>query len=167
MPLTLRLAGLAALVSCSDNNGTGTNQTPVDLRLQEVVSGLSAPLHLTSPPEDDRLFVWFPSPHVRAKSANDVMAVSSRARSNNSAPCSANMRTMSRSGIDKLLRVELLVASDAGTAGLRGSGQIIVERLAVIGAERHVDDVGAIFGVAVAIGVDGPLDRLHQRDAAA
>ena len=37
------------------------------------------------------------------------------------------MRAMlKRSGIDKMLRVELLVASDAGAARLRGSGQIIV-----------------------------------------
>jgi 23S rRNA (adenine2030-N6)-methyltransferase len=44
----------------------------------------------------------------------------------NDAEVEAFMRTMARSGIEKLLRVELLVASHTGTAGLRGSGQIIV-----------------------------------------
>ncbi|NWG25074.1 MAG: 23S rRNA (adenine(2030)-N(6))-methyltransferase RlmJ [Pseudorhodoplanes sp.] len=44
----------------------------------------------------------------------------------NDAEVGAFMRTLWRSGIEKLLRVELLAESGAGTVGLRGSGQIIV-----------------------------------------
>ena len=58
--MTLRiLAALLALAACSDGAPSGGGPPPRDasIRLQRVVSGLSSPVHLTSPPGDPRLFV--------------------------------------------------------------------------------------------------------------
>ena len=46
-------------------------------------------------------------------------------------------------------------------------GQIVVEGLAVVRTERHVDDVDSVIRVAIAVRVDGELHSLDERDAIA
>lgn len=56
----MKLAAAALLVLSCGGNGPGEPAivTPdVDLALQPIATGLSSPVHLTSPPNDDRLFV--------------------------------------------------------------------------------------------------------------
>lgn len=52
---------VAALLLLACSNGTGTGEAPgggpAAVRLEEVASGLSSPVHLTAPSGDDRLFV--------------------------------------------------------------------------------------------------------------
>lgn len=56
----MKIAAMLLALSCSGNGGPGEPAviTPrVDLALQPVASGFSSPVHLASPPDDDRLFV--------------------------------------------------------------------------------------------------------------
>lgn len=56
----MKIAAMLLALSCSGNGGPGDPAviTPnVDLALQPIASGLSSPVHLASPPNDDRLFV--------------------------------------------------------------------------------------------------------------
>ncbi|HEX7089792.1 MAG TPA: PQQ-dependent sugar dehydrogenase [Longimicrobiales bacterium] len=59
----LALAALAALLGCGGSEPTppeppgGDGDPPAAIRLVEVAAGLASPVHLTSPPGDDRLFV--------------------------------------------------------------------------------------------------------------
>lgn len=56
----MKIAAMVLALSCSGNGGPGDPAviTPnVDLALQPIASGLSSPVHLASPPNDDRLFV--------------------------------------------------------------------------------------------------------------
>jgi len=50
---------------------------------------------------------------------------------------------------------------------LDGGGEVVVERLAVGRAERHVDDVDAVAELAVTVGVQRELHALDQGDARA
>lgn len=53
------LLALLVLSACSSVDGNGPNPLPADFRisLQEVASGLTSPVYVTSPPADSRLFV--------------------------------------------------------------------------------------------------------------
>jgi hypothetical protein len=56
----MKIAAMLLVLSCSGNGGPGDPAvTPpnVDLALQPVANGLSSPVHLASPPNDDRLFI--------------------------------------------------------------------------------------------------------------
>lgn len=57
----MKLAALFLALSCGGNGGPGDPAiiTPpnVDLALQPIANGLSSPVHLASPPNDDRLFI--------------------------------------------------------------------------------------------------------------
>ncbi len=56
----MKIAALFLALSCSGSSGPGDPAvvTPtVDLALQPIATGLSSPVHLASPPSDDRLFV--------------------------------------------------------------------------------------------------------------
>jgi len=59
--VAMKVAVFLLALSCSGNGGPGDPAvipTPsVDLALQPVASGLSSPVHLASPPNDNRLFV--------------------------------------------------------------------------------------------------------------
>lgn len=56
----MKIAAMLLALSCSGNGGPGDPAVitlNVDLALQPIASGLSSPVHLASPPNDDRLFV--------------------------------------------------------------------------------------------------------------
>lgn len=57
----MKLATLLLALSCGGNGGPGDPATitppNVDLALQPIANGLSSPVHLASPPNDDRLFI--------------------------------------------------------------------------------------------------------------
>ncbi len=56
----MKIAALLLALSCDGNGGPGEPViiTPkVDLALQPIASNLSSPVHLASPPNDDRLFI--------------------------------------------------------------------------------------------------------------
>lgn len=58
--VAMKIAALLLALSCGGNGGPGDPAiiTPtVDLVLQPIASNLSSPVHLASPPNDDRLFV--------------------------------------------------------------------------------------------------------------
>ncbi len=56
----MKIAAMVLALSCSGNGGPGDPAVitlNADLALQPIASGLSSPVHLASPPNDDRLFV--------------------------------------------------------------------------------------------------------------
>lgn len=57
----MKLAAMLLALSCGGNGGPGDSAiiTPpnVDLAFQPIANGLSSPVHLASPPNDDRLFI--------------------------------------------------------------------------------------------------------------
>ena len=50
---------------------------------------------------------------------------------------------------------------------VKGRREVIVKRRAVVSAQRHVDDVDGIRGVAIAVRIDREVHSLDQADAAA
>lgn len=64
----MKMAAMLLALSCGGNGGPGDPGiiTPnVDLALQPIASGLSSPVHLAAPPDDDRLFVVEQSGRIR------------------------------------------------------------------------------------------------------
>ena len=75
-----RLLSLLALplIACSDEAPTEPDEpllTSFELRLEMVASGLSSPVHLTSPPGDPRLFVVEQPGRIRSVQNGQLLAV--------------------------------------------------------------------------------------------
>ena len=72
----LAIAAAVAMSACSSGESTDPTPLPTDftLRLQEIASGLSSPVYLTSPAADSRLFVVEQSGRIRIIENGQLLA---------------------------------------------------------------------------------------------